>query len=125
VNFDLTHNPDLAPAIIVTAAALGFKGKFTGLGSLKIKESDRLQALANELGQAGIQCTVTDDELSFESQKMKICMPFDTYHDHRIAMAFAPLAILGDPVIINNPEVVSKSYPNFWNELQKVLGVGL
>jgi 3-phosphoshikimate 1-carboxyvinyltransferase len=54
---------------------------------------------------------------------MNITEPFDTFGDHRLAMAFAPLAMLGKPVTINNPEVVSKSYPNFWNELQKVMSV--
>ncbi len=123
INIDLSSNPDLAPSLIVTSAALGYDGYFLGLSALRIKESDRLEALATELGKAGINCTVYDDELSFEPQKMNITSPFNTYNDHRLAMAFAPLAALGDPVTINNAEVVSKSYPVFWSELQKVLGV--
>ena len=123
INFDLISCPDLAPAMIVTAAALGFEGNFIELNSLRIKESDRLEAIKNELGKAGIKCTITEDSLSFLPQKMEVTQPVDTYNDHRIAMAFAPLAILGKPITVNDPEVVSKSYPGFWNELQKVLGV--
>lgn len=123
ISFNFSDNPDLAPALIVTSAALGLDGYFKGLSALRIKESNRLEALATELDKAGIKCTVYEDEFSFEPQKMNITAAFDTYHDHRIAMAFAPLAILGNPVTINDPEVVSKSYPNFWNEFQKVLGV--
>ncbi len=122
VSFNFSDNPDLAPALIVTSAALGLDGYFKGLSALRIKESNRLEALATELNKAGIKCTVYEDEFSFEPQKMNITAAFDTYHDHRLAMAFAPLAILGKPVIINDPDVVSKSYPNFWNEFQKVLG---
>lgn len=123
INLDLTNFPDLAPAIITTTAALGLKGYFVGLSSLRIKESDRLEALATELGKAGIKCEINDDEFSFEAQTMDIKQSFDTYNDHRLAMAFAPLAILGKPITINDPEVVKKSYPGFWDELTKVLRV--
>lgn len=123
INFDLGHCPDLAPAMIVTAAALGLTGLFLGLGSLKGKESDRLQALSAELEKAGIVCNINNGMLSFPPQKMKITEAVNTHNDHRIAMAFAPLALLGEPVTINNPEVVSKSYPEYWKELKKVLRV--
>lgn len=121
INFFLTDIPDLAPAIIVTTAARGLNGSFIGLSSLRLKESDRMEVMATELGKAGINCKINNDELSFDAQAMDIKLPFDTYNDHRMAMAFAPLAILGKPVTINNPEVVSKSYPGFWRELKKVL----
>jgi len=124
IELDLQNCPDMAPAMIVTTAALGLQGSFTGLNTLAIKESDRLEAIARELGKAGIKCNLSDDSISFHPQKLYIEQPFDTYADHRLAMAFAPLAMLGDPVTINDPDVVSKSYPGFWSELQKVLGVG-
>ncbi|MCK4570160.1 MAG: 3-phosphoshikimate 1-carboxyvinyltransferase [Bacteroidales bacterium] len=123
INFDLISCPDLAPAMIVTAAALGLEANFIELNSLRFKESDRLKAIKNELGKTGIKCTITEDSLSFLPQKMEVTQPVDTYHDHRIAMAFAPLAILGKSITVNDPGVVSKSYPGFWNELQRVLGV--
>jgi len=121
-NFDITGNPDLAPAMILATAGKGFGGNFYGVAGLRNKESDRTQALANELAKCGVICTLEPDFLSFKAQKLKISEAIDTYNDHRIAMAFAPLAVLGEPITINNPEVVSKSYPEFWTELHKVLG---
>ncbi len=122
-NFQLSDYPDLVPVCAVTAAGKGFDGMFIGVAGLKYKETDRLQALAQELGKAGITCTVSEDEIIFKAQRMEISEPFETYNDHRMAMAFAPLAILGQPVTVNNPEVVSKSYPGFWEELSKILDV--
>lgn len=122
-NFMMKDHPDLAPSMIVTTAAKGFEGNFYGLENLKIKESDRVQSLINELAKCSIECSYEDGQLSFQSQKIKIKKAIDTYNDHRIAMAFAPLAMLGQPLTINNPSVVNKSYPAFWSELQKVLDV--
>jgi 3-phosphoshikimate 1-carboxyvinyltransferase len=104
--FDFSNYPDLAPAVITTCAALGIKGDFSGLEGLKIKESDRLYALEHELPHL-------KDE--------KRCDPplFKTYHDHRLAMAFAPLALPFRQVAIENPSVVTKSFPGFWRELEK------
>jgi 3-phosphoshikimate 1-carboxyvinyltransferase len=123
VEVDLSQHPDLALPVIVTAAALGLKSIFTGLASLRIKESDRLGMLATELENTGITCKITNNSLSFSCQKMQFSKAVSTYSDHRIAMAFAPLALLGNPVLIEDPEVVQKSYPGFWKELEKVLGV--
>lgn len=123
INAYLSDHPDLAPALIVATAARRKAGNFYGMGHLRHKESDRIHAIIAELNKTGIQFTVTEDSLTFEAQKMNISEAFDTYADHRMAMAFAPLAILGQPVTINNPEVVSKSYPDFWEELRKVLSV--
>ncbi|HSG68490.1 MAG TPA: 3-phosphoshikimate 1-carboxyvinyltransferase [Bacteroidales bacterium] len=120
VNFDLSATPDLAPSIIVTAAALGYKGHFKGLETLRIKESDRIEAVSSELEKNGFKCHIGPHSISFEPQALEIKHPIDTYSDHRIAMAFAPLAILGKPIVINNPGVVSKSYPQFWKELTNV-----
>jgi 3-phosphoshikimate 1-carboxyvinyltransferase len=120
-DYEVSQHPDLAPPLIVSTAAKGLKGNFYGIQGLRIKESDRSQALAEELLKCDVECRIEDDQLFFHGQKMNIKKAINTHNDHRIAMAFAPLAILGDPVTIENPEVVSKSYPNFWNELQKVL----
>jgi len=126
--FDFTDHPDLAQPVIVTCAALGIKGTFTGLESLKIKETDRLNALALELEKSGVKCFVTSDsrfqisgsvsnKLNITNQISQI---INTYGDHRMAMAFAPLAMILDSIQIENPGVVSKSYPGFWNDLHKV-----
>lgn len=123
VHFDLGSTPDLAPSIIVTAAALGYKGYFTGLKTLHIKESDRIVAIADELGRNGFKCSITPDTLTFSAQELLMKYPVETYDDHRIAMAFAPLAIMGHPVIILNPGVVMKSYPGFWDEMEKFFSV--
>ena len=123
INLDLKACPDMAPAMIVTTAALGLNGSFYGLNTLAIKESDRLEAISVELGKAGIKTNLGDDSISFQAQEINIEQPFDTYSDHRLAMTFAPLAILGKAVTIHDPEVVSKSYPGFWKELAKILNV--
>lgn len=123
IQVDFRHHPDLALPYIVATAALGLNGDFTGLSTLRYKESDRLQSLGIELAKAGINCNMGDETLSFEHQQMNILHPVETYADHRIAMAFAPLAVLGQSVLITNPDVVNKSYPAYWNELLKVLSV--
>ena len=121
VNFDLNSTPDLAPSIIVTAAAMGYKGHFTGLKALRIKESDRIEAVANELNRNGFKCITTADTLSFLSQELLIKHPVETHNDHRIAMAFAPLAMSGNALTIIDPGVVKKSYPGFWEEMGKFM----
>jgi len=120
---DLRDHPDLAPALIVSTAARRKAGNFYGLGNLRHKESDRIHAIITELHKAGVKCKVSEDSLNFDAQEMNISETIDTYGDHRVAMAFAPLAMLGKPVTINDPEVVTKSYPEFWEELSKVLNV--
>ncbi len=126
--FDFTNHPDLAPPVIVTSAAMGVIGRFTGLQSLKIKESDRLSALRIELEKQGYPVEVKNNlELqTFASQstessglKKNFTTPVDPHADHRMAMAFAPLAILSGAITIQDPAVVAKSYPGFWEELQR------
>ncbi|WP_317044044.1 3-phosphoshikimate 1-carboxyvinyltransferase [Hymenobacter amundsenii] len=118
---DFTDCPDLAQTVAVVAAALGVPATFTGLDSLRIKETDRIVALQTELAKFGGALTdrgegrfeVTAENFQVENQTVA------TYHDHRMAMAFAPLAMLG-PLTIQAPQVVRKSYPQFWQELGKV-----
>lgn len=117
---DLNEAPDIAQTIAVTCFGLGIGCHLTGLHTLKIKETDRLEALRIELQKLGANITVTDDSLTLEvSSVTESNIAIDTYNDHRMAMAFAPLALLTD-IIINDAEVVSKSFPDFWNDLKAI-----
>jgi len=118
---DLKTCPDLAQTIIVIAAALGKNMSFTGLETLKIKETDRIAALQNELAKIGV--TLTEDNLVYTLNTNELHFPEKitvlTYEDHRMAMAFAPLALLINEVEIEEMQVVEKSYPYFWEDLKK------
>ena len=124
VNYQLNNSPDIAQTIAVTAFGLGIGCHLTGLHTLKIKETDRLEALKTELTKLGATISVTEDSLTLGAQ----VLPFGkdlgwesiaTYQDHRMAMAFAPLA-LKIPIIIEDAEVVSKSFPSFWEDLKSI-----
>jgi len=120
--FDLKECPDLAQTIIVVCAAVGHEATFTGLETLKIKETDRVKALQNELAKIGVkliekgQVYKLDCSEKFIPERIFI----NTYDDHRMAMAFAPLALLIPEVEIEDAIVVEKSYPAFWKDLEKV-----
>jgi 3-phosphoshikimate 1-carboxyvinyltransferase len=121
-SFDFTHYPDLAQAVIITCVGLNIPCKFTGLESLRIKETDRLTALQNELNKLGFNIVLAiNSELRIQNSEPKTLNPelIKTYGDHRMAMAFAPLALVLGFIQIENPEVVSKSYPGFWEDLKK------
>lgn len=119
--WDFTHCPDLAQTVAVVCAAKNIKGYFTGLESLRIKETDRIKALQIELAKIGAQLMEEDPEhwTLLPSNSLPKSASFQTYKDHRMAMAFAPLSTLMD-VEIERPEVVRKSYPNFWNDMKAV-----
>lgn len=118
VNFELNNTPDIAQTIVVTCLGLGIGCHLTGLHTLKIKETDRLEALRIELTKLGANISVTNDSLTLvRSENINHDVHIATYNDHRMAMAFAPLAIKV-PIIIDDAEVVSKSYPDFWNDLK-------
>lgn len=121
LTYDFTNCPDLAQTIVVTCCALGVPFHFTGLASLRIKETDRLHALQKELRKLGyVIRSGSDAELTWDGATCEASLkPIDTYEDHRMAMAFAPLAIKFPGLRINNPEVVTKSYPGFWDDLGK------
>jgi 3-phosphoshikimate 1-carboxyvinyltransferase len=120
VNFELNNTPDIAQTIVVTCLGLGIGCHLTGLHTLKIKETDRLEALRIEMTKLGANISVTNDSLTLvASNTINHNIPIATYNDHRMAMAFAPLA-LKVPIIIENAEVVSKSYPDFWNDLKSL-----
>ena len=115
---NLNSSPDIAQTIVVTCLGLGIGCHLTGLHTLKIKETDRLEALRIEITKLGANISVTNDSLTLiASNKINSNVKIATYNDHRMAMAFAPLA-LKVPIIIENAEVVSKSYPDFWNDLR-------
>jgi 3-phosphoshikimate 1-carboxyvinyltransferase len=118
---DLKDCPDLAQTIIVCAAILGKNLQFTGLETLKIKETDRVLALQNELGKLGV--LLTEKNLVYTLNCDKLHLPekvsFRTYDDHRMAMAFAPLALVIKEVELEDMDVVEKSYPDFWKDLEK------
>lgn len=120
VDFELNNTPDIAQTIVVTCLGLGIGCHLTGLHTLKIKETDRLEALRIELTKLGANISVTNDSLTLvASNHINSNIAIATYNDHRMAMAFAPLA-LRVPIIIDNAEVVSKSYPDFWKDLESL-----
>ncbi len=120
VSYQLNNAPDIAQTIAVTCFGLGMGCHLTGLHTLKIKETDRLAALQNELTKLGAHIAITDDSLTLEPSSVIIAdVAIKTYQDHRMAMAFAPLA-LKTPLRIEEAEVVSKSFPNFWNDLKSI-----
>ena len=121
ITIDLNDNPDLAQTIIVTSFGLNIPTKLTGLSTLKIKETDRLVAMHNELTMLGAKCEIDDDSIEiFKTEnKLKDNHTIKTYDDHRMALSFAPLSII-KPLNISNPDVVTKSFPEFWNILKKI-----
>lgn len=115
---DLVNSPDIAQTIVVTCFGLRIGCDLTGLHTLKIKETDRLEALKTELSKLGAKISVTKDSLHLEATTtINPEITIKTYQDHRMAMAFAPLA-LHVPIIFEDAEVVNKSYPDFWKDLE-------
>ncbi|SDE41894.1 3-phosphoshikimate 1-carboxyvinyltransferase [Cellulophaga baltica] len=124
LEWDLANAPDIAQTIAVTCFGLQMSCYLTGLHTLKIKETDRLEALDVELSKLGAAITVTDKTLTLKATTaIHADVAIDTYNDHRMAMAFAPLA-LKTTIFINNAEVVSKSFPDFWRDMA-TLGIGV
>lgn len=125
INQQLNNTPDIAQTIAVTCFGLGIGCNLTGLHTLKIKETDRLEALKTELSKFGADITVTNDSLMlkphalFENGYITSDVAVATYNDHRMAMAFAPLAIK-TAFMVNNADVVSKSFPTFWQDMQQL-----
>lgn len=122
MQLDLTEQPDLAQTIVVTLAMLRIPFRIKGLQTLRIKETDRISALQAELRKFGISVEARgDSELLWDGHQDKpyAYLAVDTYNDHRMAMAFAPCGLMHPSLIINHPEVVSKSYPHFWEDLQQ------
>jgi len=122
--FDFSNNPDLAQTIVVTLVSKNIPFKITGLDNLSLKETDRILALINEFKKIGI--TLIEESnfgLSWQGNE-KMIIPdnhiVETYDDHRMALAFAPLALINNSISIQNPSVTAKSYPGFWGDLKEV-----
>ncbi len=119
---DLSDTPDLTQTIAVTCAMAGIPFRLTGLASLKIKETDRLAALQTELLKVGVSVNITGDHtMEWDGRRLPIAsLPeFDTYGDHRMALALAPVAIYIPGIVIRDAEVVGKSYPEYWKHLSE------
>ena len=124
LDLDLSNTPDIAQTIAVSCLGLQINCNLTGLHTLKIKETDRLLALKNEIKKLGTNIEISNNSLEINSPKPLLKnVEIKTYNDHRMAMSFAPL-MLRTNIFINDANVVSKSYPNFWNDLEK-LGLNL
>lgn len=124
VSYDLSNAPDIAQTIAVTCLGLGMGCHLTGLHTLPIKETDRLAALQTEMSKFDAKVTIDSESLTLQPiTNIKSGVDVDTYNDHRMAMAFGPLALKTD-LIVNDAGVVSKSYPDFWKDL-KTLGFGV
>ena len=120
ITLDLVEAPDIAQTIAVSCYGLGVACDLSGLHTLKIKETDRLIALENELSRLGAQIRVTEESLHLSAdQNFKANQTIATYSDHRMAMAFAPLALKISHQIAE-ANVVTKSYPDFWNDLEAI-----
>ncbi|AFJ90678.1 3-phosphoshikimate 1-carboxyvinyltransferase [Blattabacterium sp. (Blaberus giganteus)] len=123
IELDLNKTPDLAQTIVVTCSTIGIKCSLKGLETLKIKETDRLQALKEELLKFGVIIKITDSCLEitdFYRKKIDSFIPIKTYQDHRMAMSFSTFGLCSDFIKIENPNVVEKSYPNFWKDLESL-----
>lgn len=120
IKLDLANAPDIAQTIAVTSLGLGIPCELLGLHTLKIKETDRLVALKTEIEKFGTSVHITEDSLSINHiNPLNNNIAIDTYNDHRMAMAFAPLA-LKQAFVVNEAEVVSKSYPEFWTDIESI-----
>ncbi len=123
LSLDMRNQPDLAQTVVVTCCMLGLPFRICGLQTLRIKETDRIDALQRELGKLGFQLGVEGDDAVYwdgcVSAVPDEVVAIDTYEDHRMAMAFAPMALKMEGIIINNPQVVSKSYPTYWDDLRR------
>jgi 3-phosphoshikimate 1-carboxyvinyltransferase len=125
--YDFTDFPDIAQAVIATCAGIGIRGRFEGVQSLQIKETDRLRAMKNEIEKLGIRVALFREGDLISALEIKPAKPlfpdglaFETYGDHRTAMTLAPLALKTGTLKILNPDVVAKSYPGFWDHLKSV-----
>jgi 3-phosphoshikimate 1-carboxyvinyltransferase len=125
--YDFSNNPDLVPSIVTTCVALKIPFKFTGIQQLRHKDSDRVMALQSQMARLGAKLKVEkkgdQESFSFDGKATipsKGSMSFNTFGDHRMVMSITPLAILGVNVSVDEPRVVSKSYPCFWDDVKKV-----
>lgn len=121
LDYDFINTPDLVQTLVATCLGAEISFRFTGVGNLRIKETDRIEALRMEARKLGyVLDTSVEGEISWNGDHCQPTFePIDTYDDHRMAMAFAPLAIKFPGLCIANPQVVTKSYPTFWDDLRR------
>lgn len=122
LEYDFVNCPDLAQTFVVACAAMNIPFHFTGLSTLKIKETDRIEALKTEMRKLGyVVKDIDGSELLWDGERCEPSMEqgIDTYEDHRMALAFAPYAMKHNGLVINNPQVVTKSYPHYWDHLRQ------
>lgn len=119
--WDFTNTPDLFPAVAVTCAELGIDAHLKGIDNLRIKESDRVKMVAEELKKMNCKVEITDHEVHILPSQLTITQPVDPHGDHRIAMAFAALKVKYPEVEVLTPDVVSKSFPTFWEMLDRAV----
>jgi 3-phosphoshikimate 1-carboxyvinyltransferase len=120
LRFNFSSYPDLVPSLLVTCAATGVKTEVWGIDHLRIKETDRIAALQKELGKTGVRFYEQEGNFICEGKMHPADYLINTYNDHRMAMAFAPLAVLFGKIDIENADVVKKSYPLFWDDLRSL-----
>jgi len=123
IKLNFEHQPDLAQTVAFSIAAERGKGELSGLKSLRIKETDRIAALENELAALGVKVLVSQDELHLDATEAHFnpSKPLRTYGDHRMVMSMAPLLLINPHLEIENKALVSKSFPDFWANFQKVM----
>jgi 3-phosphoshikimate 1-carboxyvinyltransferase len=122
-NFDFINCPDIAQTLVASCIGLNIPFHFTGLQTLKVKETDRIIALKHEAHKIGFDLAISNDSITYQlpsTIKQDITEAIATYSDHRMAMAFAPLCLIYDTVLIEDADVVSKSYPTFWDDLKSI-----
>jgi 3-phosphoshikimate 1-carboxyvinyltransferase len=118
IDFDFADAPDIVPSVMTTCAALGIKGRFRGIEHLRIKESDRIATMQEELAKIGATITKEKESYLLVPGKNQETLIFNSHDDHRLAMCLAPLALKYNSIEIVNPDVVNKSYPDYWNDLR-------
>lgn len=127
LEWDFVDTPDLVPTVAVTCAALGISAKLTGVANLRYKESNRLESIAEGLKKLGRVVTIDDDVMlipagePFTKESLAKADEIDSFDDHRIAMAFGVLRVINPDLKIKNPDVVSKSFPDFWKMLDRLI----
>ncbi len=122
-DYNFINCPDIAQTLVCTCIGLNIPFQFTGLQTLKVKETDRIIALKNEIQKFGYGLIITDHSMSYDGTSPEIKSIIDsiaTYSDHRMAMAFAPLSLIFNELSFEEADVVSKSYPYFWNDLKRI-----
>jgi 3-phosphoshikimate 1-carboxyvinyltransferase len=122
-NFNFVNCPDIAQTLVISCIGLNIPFHFTGLQTLKVKETDRIIALKHEARKFGCDLEISSDSIAHQPTsyvKKNVTEAIATYSDHRMAMAFAPLCLIYDTLLIEDSNVVSKSYPTFWNDLKSI-----